>query len=595
MQKYTIHQYPVSYILNSVQSNEIAIPEMQRPFVWDSIKVRDLMDSLYQGFPVGYIIAWKNPNVRLKDGTLSSGKKILIDGQQRVTALTAGILGEKVLNRDYKEIRIVIAFNPVTQEFKTATPATEKDPHWINDISSIMKSETVAVRIVDRYMEKNPECEKYLIADNIEKLLRMKERQLGFIELAEDLDIEVVTEIFVRINSKGVVLSQTDFAMSKIASSGEYGSILRKCIDYFCHTAIEPEFYKKISEVDTHFIKSEFFQKISWLKDYNEDLYDPDYSDVLRVAFTKEFERGKISDLVNLLSGRNFETRTFEEQIATDSFEKLKRGVLGFINETNFKRFVMIVKSTGIISSSLINSKSSLNFAYIVYLKLKEQSYNDPEIEKYTKRWLLMSVLTGRYSASAESRYDEDIKQISKNGIENYLGQIEEIELSQAFWDIGLPKELNKSMVSNPYLNVFFASQIRSNDLGFLSTDITVRDLIMQRGDIHHIFPKDYLKKAGKGKSEYNQIANFVWTQSEINIRVANKSPNEYMKSIIEDIDNGKSKLVGIQTMQQLQDNFAQSCIPMEMVDMKVEDYERFLELRRKLMAKKIEGYYKSL
>ena len=99
MQKYSVNQHLIETILSFVKAGDIAIPEIQRPFVWDSSKVRDLMDSLYQGYPIGYVIAWRNPNVRLKDGSLSEGKKILIDGQQRVTALTAAILGEYVVNK----------------------------------------------------------------------------------------------------------------------------------------------------------------------------------------------------------------------------------------------------------------------------------------------------------------------------------------------------------------------------------------------------------------------------------------------------------------------------------------------------------------
>ena len=126
------------------------------------------------------------------------------------------------------------------------------------------------------------------------------------IELAPDLDIETVTEIFIRINSKGVVLSQADFVMSKIASNSDYnGNELRKAIDYFCHLAIAPDFFRHIIDNDKDFINTDFFQKIQWLKSENEDLYDPDYNDLIRVAFTTQFNRGRLSDLVSLLSGRN--------------------------------------------------------------------------------------------------------------------------------------------------------------------------------------------------------------------------------------------------------------------------------------------------
>src|SRR6266480_4398154 len=112
-QKYSVNQYDVEVVLAFIQSREIAIPEIQRPFVWDASKVRDLMDSLYQGFPIGYLIAWKNPNVRLKDGTQSEGKRILIDGQQRVAALMTALLGREVMTKDYERVRIRIAFHPL--------------------------------------------------------------------------------------------------------------------------------------------------------------------------------------------------------------------------------------------------------------------------------------------------------------------------------------------------------------------------------------------------------------------------------------------------------------------------------------------------
>ena len=135
MQKYQVNQQLIENILSSVKLGEIAIPEIQRPFVWDSSKVRDLMDSLYQGFPVGYVIAWKNPNIRLKDGSLSEGKKILIDWQQRVTALTAAILGEYVIDKTYRRIKIKISFNPLTERFEVQNPAILKDKTWLPDIS----------------------------------------------------------------------------------------------------------------------------------------------------------------------------------------------------------------------------------------------------------------------------------------------------------------------------------------------------------------------------------------------------------------------------------------------------------------------------
>ena len=241
-----------------------------------------------------------------------------------------------------------------------------------------------------------------------------------------NLDIEVVTEIFIRINSKGVVLSQADFAMSKIASNEKHGgSKIRKCIDYFCHASKVPEFVKELSSIDDVFSKSNYFSKMEWLNKSNTDLYIPSYTDVLRVVFTSEFNRGKLSELVSLLSGRNFETRTYEEEISKQSFKKLNVGVLKFINETNFKNFLMIIKSTGFISNRMIKSQNVLNFAYILYLKLRTTNMDSGKIESYVRRWFVMSLLTGRYSGSAETQIHSDITDISEKGIERVLLTIE--------------------------------------------------------------------------------------------------------------------------------------------------------------------------
>ena len=594
MQKYSVNQYEIASLLAFVKSGEIAIPEIQRPFVWDSSKVRNLMDSLYQGYPIGYIIAWKNPNVRLKDGSFSEGKKVLIDGQQRITALSAAILGNYVVDKNYSRIRIKVAFNPMEERFEVQNPAILKDRLWVPDIAEVFSGEKSLIKLVRDYLKLNPELDEDKIENAFSCLMDLPKKPIGLIELSSDLDIETVTEIFIRINSSGTVLSQADFAMSKITANEEQqGNILRKAIDYFCHLAVAPEFYQHIVDNDKEFVKTEFFQKMQWLKNENDDLYDPSYVDLLRVAFTSQFERGRLSDLVSLLSGRNFEARTFENEIVENSFSSLKKGVIEFINETNFKRFLMIVRSAGFISPKLLRSQNVVNFAYIVYLKLKSQKQlSDSEIEKYVKRWLVYSILTGRYSGSPESVFDYDIKQISQRPIQEYIAEKEEGELSDAFWNAALPQSMNTPVASSPYFHVYLAAQVKLNDKGFLSKDITVNDLITFKGDIHHLFPKDYLKKNGLTQGKYNQIANYVYMQSEINIKVGNKSPQEYFNIVHAKINNEDSSLTGISSLSELQENLRMNCIPENIGEMTVDNYNDFLIERRKLMAMKMKEYY---
>ncbi len=596
IQQYSVNQHPIQTLLTWIKSGEIAIPEIQRPFVWSATKVRDLMDSLYEGYPIGYLIAWRNPAVKLKDGTSSEGKKVLIDGQQRVTALMAALLGEWIVNKSYKKVKITIAFHPKEKKFEVSNPAIKKDKEWISNIADIFSPDVKIHRFVSDYCKKNEisdQDEIDEIYENIELLRGIVNNHVGLIELNADLDIETVTEIFIRINSQGAVLSQADFVMSKIAANEIYGgNKLRKCIDYFCHLAVAPEFYQQLSDVDKEFTSTEYFQKMAWLKNENDDLYVPSYTDMLRVAFTSEFKRGRLQDLVALLSGRNFKTREYEEIIAEQSFKQLEQGLLAFMNETNFKRFLMILRSAGFVESSMIRSQNAINFAYIVYLVLRRDKVEPSKIESNVRKWFVMSVLIGRYSASPETSFDFDIKRICEIGFSDYIKEVEAAELSDAFWNAGLPQQMNTSVASSPYFKVFLASQVHANDKGFLSKKITVRDLITHRGDIHHLFPKNYLKKNGLTRGKYNQIANYVMMQSEINIRIGDKAPAEYFSKLIEHCTNGSESFGAIIDIGEIQENFKMHCVPSGMENKTIEHYEEFLAERRNLMAQKIKNYY---
>ena len=595
-QKYAVNQHLIETVLAWVNSGEIAIPEIQRPFVWQASKVRDLLDSLYQGYPIGYLIAWRNPTVRTKDGRTAEGKKILIDGQQRVTALSAAILGQPVIDKNYKRVRIVISFHPIKERFEVRNSAIARDREWIPDISDVISGKERVSAVVREYCRFNPEVAEETVEDALENLKEIVKKQIGLIELAPDLEIDTVTEIFIRINSQGVVLSQADFVMSKIASGEAYGGpLLRKTIDYFCHLAVAPDFYKQIVENEPQFAATPNFQRMAWLRKENDDLYDPDYNDMLRVALITEFQRGRLADLVSLLSGRNFETRSFEESIAADSFTKLESGIMRFMSETEFKRFIMIVKSAGFIDRRMVRSQNALNFAYGIYLKLRAEGIDPAKIERLVRRWFVFTLLTNRYSASAETTFDLDIHNIAERPFNEYLSLMEQAQLTEGFWNVGLVQNLITSSAVSPHLLLFWAAQVKSGDLGFLSRDITVSDLIAYHGDIHHIFPRAYLKANGLAQSEYNQIANYVYMQSEINIKIGNRSPQAYFAELARQATGGTIKYGNITDAVSLKHSLQQNAIPEQIADMSVTDYREFLEQRRRLMAQKIRLYYEAL
>lgn len=595
-QRYSVAPHPIETLLAWVKSGEIAIPEIQRPFVWNATKVRDFLDSLYRGYPVGYLIAWRNPTVRLKDGTLSAGKRILIDGQQRVTALRAALLGEEVLDENYARKRIHIAFNPQEERFEVRNSAIARDPAWIDDISRLFAPDAYLGDFVDDYVAKNPDTDRKQVGRVLERLKKIVNNHIGLIELTEDLDIETVTEIFIRVNSAGVELSQADFAMSKIAVNETYGGhLLRKAIDYFCHLARNPEFHVHIEKNDAEFTRSEFWPKMKWLKDFNDDLYDPNYTDMLRVAFTTRFGRGRLQDLVALLSGRNFETREYEEAIVEDSFARLKDGIHAFINETHFKRFVMILRSAGFITSNMITSHNAVNFAYILYLRGRSEGITADELERIVRRWYAMSILTGRYTTHPETVFDLDIRQIESHGIARYTEAVLNSELSDSFWTTLLPQLMETSSVQSPYFVAFKAAQVCLGDRGFLSTNITVRDLLLNHGDHHHIFPRKYLQQLGLSRGRYNQIANFVIAQSEINIAIGDTPPHIYFKELWDQVNGGPKKYGGITDPEALRRNLEENCIPLAVLEGDVPDYDSFLAERRRLMALRIKRWFERL
>ncbi len=595
-QRYSVTPHPIETLLTWVKSGEIAIPEIQRPFVWDSTKVRNLLDSLYQGYPVGYLISWRNPTVKLKDGTASVGKRILIDGQQRVTALMAALLGQEVLTKDYETVRIRIAFHPVDERFEVRNPAIAKDKAWIDDVIKIFGPDADLIELTEQYVAANEGVDRKAIGKVLQRVGKIVNNHVGLIELAEDLDIETVTEIFIRVNSAGTELSQADFAMSKIAVNETFGgNELRKAIDYFCHLAVAPEYYSKIEKGDPAFADSDFWAKMRWLKDVNEDLYDPTYTDMLRVAFTSEFGRGRLQDLVALLSGRNFETREYEEVIAENSFKRLRSGIEAFMSKTHFDRLTMILRSSGFLTSGLIRSQNAVNFAYILYLRGRSEGLAADDLERLVRRWYAMSILTRRYSGSPESSFDYDIRQVSTQGLTNYVSAVIENELPPSYWTGMLPQLMDTSSSTSPYFVAYQAAQSRLGDRGFLSTDITVRDLILNRGDKHHVFPRKHLQQRGLSRGRYNQIANFVIAQSEINIAIGHRAPEEYLKDLADQVRGGKKKYGGIVDPERLKENFKQNCLPETLADGLVPEYDDFLAERRRLMALRIKKWFEIL
>lgn len=608
-EKFTNTSMSIKGLLGLIEANDIAIPEIQRPFVWKNAQVRDLMDSLYKGFPTGYIILWKNPNVKLKDGTLSSGKKVVIDGQQRITAMMTAIAARKIFNSEFQETRVKIAFNPFAaleyeqgneeaEIFAVQTPAHLKSKNWIPDIAEVFDTKFASWTFIPQYIAANPEMNGDKLQAVISRLKGIETTQIGVIELSEKLDIDVVTDIFIRINSKGTALSQGDFVMSKMAADEEHGgNMLRKVIDYFAHLAVVPSYYDYIANHDLQFAATPYLKKLEWLKDDNETVYDPDCDDVIRVAFMHMIKRARLSELVQLLTGRDFETREFKEEIAEQTFKQMYEGVSNVINEYNFKQFMQTIRGAGFISPKMITSNMALDFAYSLFLMMRQDDCEVPvaERKRIVQKWYVLSILTGRYSTSPESVFAKDLKVISEVGIRQALKNIEDATLSDNFWQVALPQNLSYASSLNPTYLAFLASQIYFADHSLLSQNIRVGELITLGGDVHHIFPKKYLVEHGFERTQYNQTANYAYLDTPVNISIDKKAPKDYFSAALAQCGSDKAETGSIIDEKVLRENLAMNCIPDDIFEMDYTRYDEFLEKRRALMAQKIRKYYESL
>ena len=607
-EKFTNTSMSIKALLGLIEANDIAIPEIQRPFVWKKSQVRDLMDSLYKGYPTGYIILWKSPDARLKDGGVSSGKKIVIDGQQRITAMMTAIAGREVLDDEFDEMTVRIAFNPFAaldyernsndeaEIFAVQTPAHEKSKNWIPDISKIFDTSFSSWTFIPQYVKNNPEMKEEDLQLVLNRLRGIESTQIGVIDLSEKLDLDVITDIFIRINSKGTALSQGDFVMSKMAADEKHGgNLLRKVIDYFAHLAVKPQYFSHIAKNDTEFSGTPYLKKLEWLKDDNETVYDPDCDDIIRVAFMHIFKRARLAELVQLLAGRDFETRDFREDIAEQTFKQMYDGVSHFINEYNFKQFMQTIRGAGFISPKMVTSNMALDFAYALFLMLQDSDVPVANRKRIVQRWYVLSILTQRYSASPESAFAKDLKVISEVGIQQALKNIEDATLSDNFWQVALPQNLSYASSQNPTYLAYLAAQVTAGDNSLLSQNIRVSELITLGGDVHHIFPKKYLVENGFDRTQYNQTANYAYLDTPVNISIGKKAPKDYFSVALAQCGQETAESGSILNEKDLRANLAINCIPEDIFEMDYTRYDEFLEKRRSLMAQKIRKYYETL
>lgn len=590
MDNYKITQYSVNNILGFVESGQIAIPEIQRPFVWKEKEVKDLIDSLYEGYPIGYLIVWQNSKVRIKGFGKGGTKKILIDGQQRVTALMASLLGKDVLDEEYKAKRIRIAFNPLAdieeENFAVCTEAIEEDPRWIPDISVLFQRDFSFRQFEKEYKGKNPGQDFSALESKIDTLKGIVKHQVGIIELSFQLDIDVVSEIFIRINLQGKPLNQEDFAMSKISVNEQYdGDYIRNTIDYFCHLLKEPSFYDILSSGDPEFVASRYGEAIRWCKGASGLAYTPSYADVLKVVLIASFGKTRVGDLVNLLSGKTGRRGQISKQLTQESFKKLGEGVLAFVNEKNFRGFLQALERAGYTGKRLLYSQSLLNYTYAMYLLMDRKGIADKEKASLIGKWMTMALVTGHYQGSPDSVVARDVENIEQEGFASYLAQIESLRMGDDFFEGVLPDRFATTTARTaPYL-AYLAALSAEGTLSLYSKEAKVADLYEDRVESSQILPRAFLAKCGfRTREVYGQVANITYLAPEVKSVIRKKSPADYQDSLDQ-----------LMTQEECKASLAGLDLDESLFEVNEDSVETFLADRRKKMAARIRSHYENL
>lgn len=591
---YKITQYSVSSILGYVENSQIAIPEIQRPFVWKGEEVRALIDSLYEGYPIGYLIVWQNSQVRVRNFGKGGTKKILIDGQQRVTALMAALLGKEVLDEQYQSHRIRIAFNPLAgkgeERFAVCDTKHEEDSRWIPDISIFFRRDFSFRQFEKEYKEANPDEDFTPLEESVDTLKEIVKHQVGVIELSFLLDIDVVSEIFIRINLQGKPLNQEDFVMSKISVNEQYGGdYIRNCIDYFCHLLREPSFYQVLQQNETEFFNSEYGKALIWCQNEEQSLYIPSYADVLKVVLISYFGKTRIGDLVHLLSGRDGEKKIFSKKeiskkVSEEAFEKLGAGVKAFVCEENFQGFQKALKKAGYSCSRLLYSQSVLNYCYAMYLLMYRQGIGEKERESLLSKWITMAMITGHYQSGGESTVQKDYANAQEEGFASYLAQIEELKLTDEFYNNILPEKFTSTTARTAPFLAYVATQC-ARGVHSLYSDVTMEELYKNKTESYQILPKAYLAKCGyKTREIYGQVANLTYISKETKDIIRKKSPVDYKMDL--------EKAIGI---EKIRTSLKENGLAETIFTANETDVIQILADRRRQMASEIRDFYKTL
>jgi len=572
--------YSLGNLVDDIDMGEIGLPELQRPFVWPNKKVRDLFDSMYKGFPVGYLLFWVNgaSDNHKQIGATHKQKYprlLIVDGQQRLTSLYAVLKNVSVIRENYKEEHITIAFRPIDQKFEVADAAIIRDPEYISDISKLWSAEITRHQFEKNYVMRLKESrevtdeEEDRLAEAIDHLYDIKNYPFTVLELSSSVPDEDVADVFVRVNGTGTPLNQADFILTLMSVFWDEG---RTELERFCRLSRQPV--------------------ASGASPFNYYIY-PDPDQLLRVDIGLGFRRARLRNVYTILRGKDLETEEYSVKKRDEQFAILKEAQVDVLNVQNWHDFLKAVQRAGYTSQAMITSQNALLYAYIFYLIGKRDLDVDNFVLRNTiARWFFVTTLTSRYSGSFESVMEQDLARLrdvhTSNQFISVLDHIVDDLLTEDYWNITLPNELATSSPRSPSLFSFYAAQclLGANALfsklpvsTLLDPAIKAKKSATER---HHLFPKGYLEKLGITEiRDTNQIANYALVEWDDNIEISDDPPSDYFP-----------KYISRFAKDELKNMLYWHAIPEGWEKM---EYRDFIEKRRKLIAKVIRDGFNKL
>ncbi|MDO9517207.1 MAG: DUF262 domain-containing protein [Methanosarcinaceae archaeon] len=524
--------YSLSKLIEDIDVGEIGLPDIQRPFVWNQAKVRDLFDSMYKGFPVGYLLFWANGigNDHRQIGTDTKqniARLLIVDGQQRLTSLYSVLKGKPVLKSDYKAQHIRIAFRPKDAKFEVADAAIQRNPEFIPDISQLWSGEISRNKYVKNFLERlgkyrevSDEEEDFL-CESIDRLYDLRSYPFTALELSSTVNEEDVADVFVRINSKGITLNQADFILTLMSVFWDEG---RTQLEQFCRKAKQPSTGE--ASPYNHFI-------------------EPRPDQLLRVSVGLGFRRARLQYVYSILRGKDLETEQFSEEKRIEQFEILKKAQLQVLSLQNWHEFLKTLVRAGFRSTSMISSQAALLYAYVIFLIGKKNYHLDTyALRNLIARWFFMTTLTARYSSSPETTMEADLARLRaiKDG-NTFIATLDHVindTLTEDFWNISLPNSLATSSARSPSLFAYYAS-LNLLDARVLFSKMKVSELLdpalktkKSATERHHLYPRNYLKKLDiTDLRDTNQIANFALVEWTDNLDISDRAPSQYLSEYL--------------------------------------------------------------